>query len=261
MPKPSSIPTWATDPGARVDPGPARNATGFLPSKKLPAKWLNWILAQGGEWFQYLRDLHLEPEFLDKLYVWTGGHNFRGPGPTAIGVFGDLATSGEVTYCDALGYTTPKLRIVQLPMSGLAAEGVEGTSAWQYARVTTDGAERRRWIKVSSVAGRLNAEFQLPDGSKIVNVRACVSPASGPTVIRVGRYQTYIFPVGETFALYAAAAELSVSTESIYELVIPDNQASPYAALSNFVVSFETSALCQVHWIKVTFLDPGPRNY
>ena len=76
MPKPSTITTWATDPGATADPGPTRRATGFIAGKKLPSKWLNWILNQNAAWLTYLRDLHTEPEFLGQDYAWTGTHTF-----------------------------------------------------------------------------------------------------------------------------------------------------------------------------------------
>lgn len=76
MPKPSTIITWATDAGATADPGPTRRATGFIAGKKLPSKWLNWLLSQNAAWLTYLRDLHNEPEFLGQNYAWTGTHTF-----------------------------------------------------------------------------------------------------------------------------------------------------------------------------------------
>jgi hypothetical protein len=78
VPKPTEVPTWATDAGAISDPGPMRRATGFIAGKKLPAKWLNWLLNRQAGWFTYLRDLHNEPEFLNKPYNWSGLHRFTG---------------------------------------------------------------------------------------------------------------------------------------------------------------------------------------
>lgn len=76
--KPTTITTWATNSGATADPGDTVRGRGFQAGQKLPAKWLNWILNQNGAWLTYLRDLHNESEFLNKIYAWTGAHTFGG---------------------------------------------------------------------------------------------------------------------------------------------------------------------------------------
>ncbi len=98
MPKPSTITTWATDPGATADPGATRRATGFVAGKKLPAKWLNWILNQNGAWLTYLRDLHTEAEFLNKVYRWTNSHYWKIPGSSDFARFEEF---GGMRYYDA----------------------------------------------------------------------------------------------------------------------------------------------------------------
>lgn len=79
MAKPTDLYPWATDPGATVDPGPAREATGFRSGKKPPAKWFNFLFNGAHQWFQYLSNLPNEAAFLGEVFHWTGGQTHAAP--------------------------------------------------------------------------------------------------------------------------------------------------------------------------------------
>lgn len=66
MPKPASVPTWATDanftngptgiPGTatKVEPTAGQKAEGWIPKNKVAAQWLNWFKNAVGGWLVYL---------------------------------------------------------------------------------------------------------------------------------------------------------------------------------------------------------------
>lgn len=125
MAKPTSITTWATDAGATADPGATRRATGFIAGKKLPAKWLNWLLNQNAAWLTYLSNLDTEPEFLNKVYKWTGRHWQY----VSAGVFWKLQNDGSSYFCDSAGAQVTVHRSAQLSLfssSGLFGPSVDG---------------------------------------------------------------------------------------------------------------------------------------
>lgn len=83
MPKPASVPTWATDasyddPGedwdtepTKIDPGAGKRATGWLPTEVLPADMHNHEMNLLGQWAGWLDDLFDE----------DGEHSFQTGSP------------------------------------------------------------------------------------------------------------------------------------------------------------------------------------
>ncbi len=262
MAKPSSITTWATDPGTTADPGPARRATGFVAGKKLPAKWLNWLLSQNGAWLTYLRDLHEEPEFLNKLYKWTGTHRFGG----------GLGINGEIVYSDLEGAVSAPDRWVHLPITGLVPatyEGVgaaNGTPSWKFYRNPADGvvAESYEW-RAAAAGFPLVGLYRLPTGSVVTAMRVNLHlDAEGSSItLNAGLYSG----VGGPASNPGVSAVVEGPYNDLYEMAIPDSP--PITGSSRlFRVSFRwaTTNLGALlgavgSGLAVRFADPGPRNF
>lgn len=157
MAKPTDTLPWATDPGATSDPGPTRKATGFLAGKRLPAKWLNYLLNKQGAWFQYLANLHDESEFLNKNYTWTGQTTFAGTTRLASGV--------------EISYPAPVARARQLIMPPTG-----NWTAMGFAFGITPAA-----IKTLTASAQTTLRVELPHGSIITGLRARMSQANVAT--------------------------------------------------------------------------------
>jgi hypothetical protein len=255
MPKPTSIPTWATDAGARVDPGPARQASGFLPGKKLPAKWLNWALAQGGEWFQYLRDLHLEPEFLSKNYSWSGVHRFA-----AGYIANHWGVSGEVLYADAFGNVAPKARVAYLP---LRIDGHAPPLATSVRISHSIGV-----VQFYTAQGTGFHEVDLPSGCVVTRVEAgVVQTSSGADSFAKLGVRT-VTPSGSTNVLDPETVASAGATQGVPETLAVDGSWTLDNALRRLQLRIEapngpglSGIFLTVYWLKVTYTDPGPRNF
>lgn len=253
MPKPTTIPTWATDAGARVDPGPARNATGFIPGKKLPAKWLNWVLAQGGDWFQYLRDLHLEPEFLNKDYSWTGVQKL------AQGfIANSWGVQGETRYVSATGVLTPKARTIRVPISAFQAGAGGSLAGWVFMSNVIP-----RWVSSADSTDDtpLVLEYRPPAGTVLKGLRAGVSPEAGGVVnATLGvSYVTEASPP-ESAIVIASQSTSGGQVAGVLSLTlsVPKTLASEEAV---YVAFKTTGSFRTVYWVKLLVDDVGPQNF
>jgi hypothetical protein len=54
MPKPSTVPTWATGAGRRLEPSSGEKADGFVAGARAPARKSNWIVGGLTDWAAYL---------------------------------------------------------------------------------------------------------------------------------------------------------------------------------------------------------------
>jgi hypothetical protein len=97
MSKPSDTYAFSTNALSTSDPGSTRRATGFVAGKKLPAKWLNFLLSGAGKWFAYVDNLHNETDFLSKAYAWTAAHTYSG----AVSLNGAASVNGTTTVSGA----------------------------------------------------------------------------------------------------------------------------------------------------------------
>lgn len=234
MTKPAEVPEWATDPGATSDPGPTRKATGFVAGKRLPAKWLNWVLSRQGAWLHYLANLHDEGEFLNKVYRWVGNHYFNW-------IVIDHASN-------EYGYATPRTRVVlRSPLTG--ASDIEG--GW-----IAGGSG----VLCKDVAAHWEVAIRLPQFSTLTRVRAG-SSGLGATA-SMGVYVTACDlatggAVGGTLiGSYDAAGAGTKILDSGTLAEVIDNQTKFY------FVQFAAAELnAGVNWIELTFLDLGPRNH
>lgn len=90
--KPATMPTWATDVGATVDPGSSAKATGWLVGQKPPAKWMNWILFWIYQWILYLDAPVGSGTDAAMTFIGDTGAGSRGLNARAGGTAGNAAT-------------------------------------------------------------------------------------------------------------------------------------------------------------------------
>lgn len=295
MPKPSDIPVWSTDPNTTADPGVTRRATGFVQGKLLPAKWLNWVLNRQGAWFQYLRDLHLEPEFLSKTYPWTGAHGFA----SSVGLFGQtvLGPAVELLYGNGAGIPTPKYRTVMVPTTWMWSEHVSSDHtnlAWKRNRTRqtsyggTDTLVSTGGFQCMQTNRRLVAEFPVPTGTRVT---ACALgmqlPNSGYSVrLEVGTrnngfLSAGVVPIADNTAwesFFAKDFALPQATGLLeYDFAVdhgpniyyePDRTYSTVQVMvsilsgtGNFDAPTTLTAPYDLNWMAVRLYDPGPRNF
>jgi hypothetical protein len=58
MAKPSgNLPTWATTPGNRIEPGSGKKAEGWQTGERPSAQFMNWLQGLAGDWIAYLNDV------------------------------------------------------------------------------------------------------------------------------------------------------------------------------------------------------------
>lgn len=259
MAKPTSIPTWATDPGARIDPGPVRTASGFVPGKKLPAKWLNWILAQGGDWYKYLRDLHIEPEFLNKNYSWTGMQRF-----VQGYVAGNWGVRDEVIYVDDAGVAVAKTRTVRIPITSFVPDFVTDTVSgnlmptWSLLLSPDTGGDTGWRHGGASWAG-LSCEFALPQGAKFVRVTAQVQGSAGQAHLIAGAaYRT-----GGFWRQYYVDVDSGYPLNTTKQLVVNASDFLMDSAPSfngdwKLWVRVTANATVALNWVEAQYTEPGP---
>jgi hypothetical protein len=268
MAKPSTIAAWATDSGATSDPGPTRRATGFVPGMKLPAKWLNWLFNQNGAWFTYLRDLHTEPEFLNKVYAWTGAHRFA----SSLGAFQNVVfgPGSEPLYGNASGTLTPRSRTVLLPNSAFllgSTHSIIEPSSWVYiSRDPANPLTNTPGFFHTGGQGPLIAEFQVPHGARVTSVFAGAVVPDGATLTMSAGVKEAGADINYTFDDAHGVSEswtggntLTQSGQLRVNPANPVHDSSTSTRIIRFTAAEAGGSI--VKWVKVVFEDPGPRNF
>jgi hypothetical protein len=263
MAKPTAtITEWATDAGATSDPGPTRRATGFIAGKKLPAKWLNWLLNQNAQWLTYLRDLHTEPEFLNKVYHWTATHRFAsGFAANHWGV------SGEVLYAEpATGGTILKERTIRLPHTAFCAEQEPEGGVLGWHMIVRDEYPNNGWSKHVNYDTGLYGEIALPTGATLVRVVARVEGIAWLGVDSSIQLSTGLAQIEGDFLKYRTVEKNSGPLQGTTLLTVDAAIDLPWlgpfdGSHQTLLVRFTGLGSVVVDWVQVTFMDPGPRNY
>lgn len=259
MTKPSETYEFATqtNPPAVSDPA-SRRASGFVAGQRLPAKWLNFLLNGAGKWHAYLANLHSEPEFLNKEYTWTAWHRFHG-GFTMKNGLGLAGAANEVFYTDDNGALTPRARTVAVPLTMFTTtyDNDALRPAWVYGTSVGNAPPYRHgWY---SKLGELDlaGTVHVPHGATITSVEADV----GVQVLGVGgtcamRVEATAGGVHTTFAAAFRSDDGLLRTAAEWP------GASVDGATQVLLIRFHTyRAVSAVHAVRLTFLDPGPRNY
>jgi hypothetical protein len=201
------------------------------------------------------------PEFLDKVYSWENAHGFR----SSIGVYGNvvLGPGSNVLYANAAGVIAPREVMIQVPMTSFVSE--EG--AWQYVGIVPvqggPSGTGSRWRK-GSAPGRLFAEVRLPDGAIPTMLRIAATPVGAAAInVGFGRIDSWFFSGEIADTLYSQYGGKAITGEGIHEIPYDNTAGWAFKAdINTLLVVIETAAeTAAIHWVKVKFLDPGPRNF
>lgn len=259
MAKPTDTYDWATGPGATEEPPSDMKVAGYTQGQRPPPKWHNWKWNGASKWFKYLRDLHLESEFLNKDYTWIGYQKL-----SAGHVGNSWGVSGEVLYADPeTGVPTPKMRTTLHALkgstfvwpgreekSGVYRNGA-GISLWTSAELDRSpefrhdielprGATLQAWRMVAFTLGATSvAQVSLQKATPVW------SPPGAPALATLGTTQSTTIVSAEVVG-QSGLSEVITEGASYYLAFI----LNPYAA--DNVVTFGA--------VELTWLDPGPIN-
>lgn len=236
MSRPADIPTWSTDeniddPGStwdgtptKVAPGSGMQADGFVPDKDVGAQHLNWLLNLVGGWIEY---------------------------------FGSIIDSN-----DEHTYPMPKSRARLIPMS--VGQPHTELEEWVFVRSAPQPA---RWR-----SERDNAEIEfplspfLPTGAVITAIEVAVeAPGGGANVVLV-RVDGHDFVNGgpaddANVASATGGGGLGgedITLSGLSEAVENTLREHVVRVIANGSGGTDKNS---IYWLRVTFDDPGPRNF
>jgi hypothetical protein len=142
--QPTSLPRWATDGGATLEPSSGQKDTGWEVDKKPPARFMNWLFNLIYDWTQYLQS----PKGtgagagVDALGGDTDGPGLKGTG----GGTGGVGVEGVGASASGAG--------VKGTGTAAAATGVDGTGGSTGAGVTgTGGSTSGPGVSGTATAG------------------------------------------------------------------------------------------------------------
>lgn len=279
MPYPESDPDWATDTNiatgtesgtpTKVDPGSGYRHQGFVPGATFVGPYVNFQLHRLGRWVTaYLKDLHNQVEFLNKAYTWTGGHTFNTADVTTLTatngvVFSSyLHTAGRVRITGGSGefeYNPAQARTnVQISMSGGEAGPGGGFINTSDELVQTNGGATERFC------------VRLPRGAVLQSVEAIYekdSVASGATAgyLAAARWsRDWVTPgpsvIGTNYGQANATASTSPQPLSLTGLSDTFGADDVLVITVSGLATLSTNA-ASFHGLRMSFDDPGPRNY
>lgn len=199
--------------------------------------------------------------FVDKPYTWLGNHGFKG----SLGAFGAFViggTSNEIVYGDAEGVTTPRTRIVMLPLRPtFQPAGLNNGSypdpwtPWLFAPTPTP-----QWSVADSsrsIVFLFGAEL-VPTGARIRAVRAQVNASAGATL--TFNAVTWSESGGAESADHTATLAAGPLAVHVMETLCDEPVDN---ATQTFRVTLKPDADIglMLRWIHIEFMDPGPRNF
>lgn len=178
---------------------------------------------------------------------------------------GSVKANDDFLYCDAAGASDTRSRTMMIPLTG----GVPTTTSHDWAAVLDDGADTH-YITTSTPAlgdGQL-WDVVLPFGCEVTQVRAGVTQgAAGSTqemrlqIFRSLRDKSAPFAsptvtsLGSDAAAGAGEAVLSVTLSPTFT----QGQADTLAV--RVFTSDSGASSDRIHWLDISFNDPGPRNF
>lgn len=197
--------------------------------------------------------LNLLGAFDDTEHTWTAWQRFQG-GFTANVSLGLTGASNEIFYTDEAGVPVPRIRPTYVPLDDLAWSG----DAWRTGDDLDTGS-----IAANVPDAWLRVPVRLPHGARLVRVEARIISAAETKIIWAHRNHATagLFGSGSNTAPAAALGTvLGVDVDQVADTAtgsfvvrlrggnaqVPATVAGTYAVLS---------------WVRLIWLDPGPRNY
>ena len=242
MAKPASAVLWGGA-GTRLEPSGPQRLAGFSAGDKPPARWLNWLFGELGDWTSYLDTLNVDPDFVGATFGWTGTHLWANP----LQMLGGATMPGTA----AITYSTPPSRTISLDLHRAVCPGFPGSLAFD-----ADGCV------VIPPAGsvELRVPFRAPVDAVITGVNATVSVGSAGVNITLklkarGKLGTgaAAAQVGATDTRTGVASQQAMAVTGLTETAL----ATTWYWLE--VVSSDTTGSGSIKTATVTFNDPGPQ--
>jgi hypothetical protein len=257
MAKPSNLIRWATGVGTTLEPTEDEKTAGFVALQKPPARWHNWLWNGAYQWFSYLNNLHNETQFLNKTYPWTGAHAFSG----SVGIFSTAViggTTNELEYADSAGVVTPRSRTVNIPL----ITGMPYSTTAAELQMTGSGA---MW-SVDGSGGTILLPLKLPHGAIVTDILGVWrNDGGGATTYGLALIRsTPDFASGTvpTLSTLGSGASGSIASGGTW---IGPGAITPTAAVNNALYEYALQATAgaegDLAGVRVTYLDPGPRNH
>lgn len=221
MPKPLTLPRWASDPAAPItEPAEGKKDLGFEVGERPPAQVLNWWFGLVSLWVAWLNDL------LGEALTWTAAHTFAGG------------------LAEVPGYPAPVTRRRMLFAMDFQADtsyspGGANRTATQLdvtAMDTADEAVNNRGIGIgASPSQGGNALFlgglQLPPGAVVTELYAYLrregADAVFPITVRVKAVRVYENPVPLSggFRIFTHSILDTADGGNAFDLVVPPGAA------------------------------------
>ncbi len=262
MPKPASVPTWATDanytngptgiPGTatKVEPSAGQKAEGWIPKNKMAAQWLNWFKNAVGGWLVYLNtwfdgaDELVYPVTKTRVVVFSWA------------VFQQMyadSTPGQVSGADAI---PPWNEIYSGSAPDQYVDGLQSQS--DFAKLMVD-------------LGLL-----VPSGATITKIRALVNPgvarATAGNRMRIKVYDNIYNFSATTVGGTGSGPKFETTDDGTTNLQKIDTgtislpldknvNAGGCEVLMVVAGNDASSNKDLVYAVEITYTDPGPRNY
>jgi len=220
----------------------------------------------------FLRDAHTEPEFLNKVYEWTGAHGFH----NSLGIFGRAVLGGtsELEYGDDSGTVTPRERIIRVPLSTFCAESINtgdslhptGLPGWNIRIGNTLDDTHNGWAKNVNHNTGLYGEVVLPTGARLVKIVARVEGTPLFDEDSSIQISTGLVQIEGEFLRTRTVEKASGPLNGSTLLEVTAEADLPWlnwfdAKHQTLLVRFTGVGAIVMNWVQVTFLDPGPRNF
>lgn len=258
MAQPSTTYPFATADGSTIEPSDSAKLSGFAANDKPPARWHNWLFNGAHQWFEYVKNLPTESDFVDKAFNWTGAHRFLG----GLRSDTDIAMIGEALYVDGTAPGGRKPRQTQIPATSFVEEFSSGN--WYFMHMPTP-PENRGWYKhVQGNAGAIIGEFMIPNDSRLAQVELAVMPGGVTLTMECGFIGNGIIGEFPGSVVYAGTP-VTYAVDNVRTIlpVYPPNMDYFSSRFYRAYVRIHASAggVANVFWAKAFWDDPGPRNF
>lgn len=236
MPAPSEFPDWA-ETGEAVDPGPTKQAEGWLPSEYPPSQFFNWWQRLVGRWIQYLKDAVIGPSTpqnqADRFVVWDGasGRLLK----TAFGIYidgGHFRTIGHIN-AEEYVHSDSFLRGTRLHLTSGEIEYDPdkartlyiSSAAFRPGRTTDNVALNFARASIENNGGQIVLDLDfIPDGSTLTRVAVIVDPGAARAgdnrmLLEIWSRTIAISPVSDGGVVSVATASQRDNSTSAVQLI------------------------------------------
>jgi hypothetical protein len=205
--------------------------------------------------------LYQHADFLSKTYDWKGYHALAGGH-----VKNHLGVLGEILYCDATGAVVPKQVTVTLPLTSFRQAGAspEGTGQWVMEYGHGDAINGMRnyvyWTTENNSLA-LIGEFHVPYGARLRTLHFGAFVSAGATLYAsAGVHDVQSRMNGSNPLVSNQLGEQNwypETTIALGDLLVESSHELAHV----YFRPASLGPLTEIHYCRLTYLDPGPRNF